>query len=129
MADEQPQTLMPQDGSVLKAKLAGVFIVLLALVMGYFFIVQPVQEARRTGHMEYYVKGVVMPPLFLYAGVAVLCFDMRNGQVRVVDATGKRKYTRKGWFFLVGAVVVMCGSLALWVAYLHSMGFESGLWT
>ena len=97
------------------------------LWISYHFIVQPLEQARRSGHLEYYLKGVLLGPLAVYLGIAILMTDLRDGQVRTIDPAGRKHFTRKGRLFVAGVIVVMCLSLAGWFGALHAMGFTGSL--
>ena len=109
--------------SAARAKVGGALFVVGGLVMAYYFILRPLQEAQRTGQLHYYIKGILLPPAFVYGGLVVLLFDMRDGQIRQPGPDGKPKLTTKGWWFIGGLVVVMGLTVAGWYWYLHAIGF------
>ena len=111
--------------SAAKAKVGGAIVILIGLVMGYFFILRPLQEANRTGHLVYYIKAILLVPAFLYMGVAAMITDMRDGQTREVGPDGKGRLTTKGKWFIGGLMVVMGLTVAGWYWYLHLIGFTS----
>ena len=108
-----------------KAKIGGALVILIGLTMGYFFILRPLQEANRTGHLVYYIKAILLVPAFLYMGVAAMITDMRDGQTRETGPDGKARLTTKGKWFIGGFAVVMVLSVAGWYWYLHLIGFIS----
>jgi hypothetical protein len=125
--EEEGMKLEQKPVSAAKAKVGGALFVVGGLVMAYFFMLRPLQEAQRTGHLEYYFKGILLPPALVYGGLVVLVFDMRDGQTRTAGPDGKPKLTAKGWWFIGGLFVVMGLTVGGWLWYLHAIGFESGI--
>ena len=120
MAEKKPVSLA-------KSKIGGALFVVGGLVMAYFFMLRPLEEAQRTGQLHYYFKGILLPPAFVYGGLMVLLFDMRDGQTRTMGADGKAKLTRKGWWFIGGLFAVLGLTVAGWFWYLHLIGFSEGV--
>ncbi len=111
-----------EPASLAKTKVGGALFVLGGLVMAYYFILRPLQEGERTGQMHYYMKGILLPPAFVYGGLMVLLFDMRDGQIRTTGPDGKPKLTSKGWWFIGGLFAVLGITIAGWLWYLHTIG-------
>lgn len=107
-----------------RARIFGICLIPASLLMAYFWMIRPLQEAQHTGLLEYNTKGILLPPALLYMGVALTLADLRDGQFRTTGADGKPKLTKKGMLFLVGLVVVLGITYALWTAYLHSAHFQ-----
>ena len=110
--------------SLAKSKVGAALFVVGGLAMAYFFMLRPLQGAQRTGHLEYYMKAILLPPAFIYGGLFALLTDMRDGQIRQPGPDGKSKLTTKGWWFLGGLVVVMGLTVGGWLWYLHAIGFQ-----
>ena len=116
----------PPTGPVpARIRIFAVVLLLASVVMSYFFIYQPIAEAERTGQLTYYLKGVLMPPLFFYAAVVMLLGDVRDGQIKQLQPDGTKRLTSKGWAFVVGLVAVMGLTLAGWYLLLHQLGFQA----
>ncbi len=116
----------PPTGPVpARLRVFAVAIILFALGMGYFFLYQPLAEARRTGTLTYYEKGVFLSPAFLYMGVVMLFADVRNGQILELRPNGKKYLTGKGWSFVVGLIAIVSLTFAAWSLTLRHLGFQS----
>ena len=111
--------------SLAKTRVGAAILIVIGLVMAYFFIYHPVQQARASGELHYYVKGLLLPPLLLYMAVCILFGDMRDGQIKTIGPNGKAHLTSKGWAFVVGIFVVISLTLVAWYFYLSSIGFKA----
>ena len=107
-----------------QARLGGALLIPLGLVMGYFFLWQPLQHARAGEPFTYSMREVLLAPAVVYGGIAVLVLDLRDGQVYQLKPNGKRTFTRKGWIFVTGLVVVLALTLILWNRALHALGYS-----
>ncbi len=115
----------PGKGPVpLRLRIFAVVLILVSLAMGYFFMYQPIAEAQRSGTLTYAMKGIVVPPMFFYLGVVMLFADVRDGQIKQLGPDGKKRYTSKGWSFIVGLIAVMGLVLGGWFLLLNRLGFH-----
>ena len=106
-----------------RAYLGGVLLLALGLVSGYFCIYQPLHDLRTTGHMTYYLKGIVLPPLCIYMGVLAFTGKFRDGQIRKLNDKGHPTFTRKGWIAAGGALAVILLTFAAWYGYLSATAY------
>ena len=120
------QPLFPRDPASRNRVIPAILIAAIAVFIGYIGMVQPVHEALAGGGpVRYYVKGVILPPVFLYLAITMLIVDIRDGQIMHVNAKNKKTLTRKGWWVMLGAVAVAALSYLAWIAYLRTLGFHS----
>lgn len=124
MADELEAAAAIDRHKLLVTKWFGVALIPLSFVAGYYLMAKPLAEAKQTGLLEYSVKGIMLPPLMFFMGVALLFTDLRDKEIRSTDADGKRKLTRKGWLVTAGAVVICVATYAVWSYYVGSLGFK-----
>ncbi len=120
--DEQ---ILSSDPAARKRTIGGIVMLLLGAACAYFFMYLPVHTAMQTGQLEYYVKGILLPPICLYMALILLVTDIRDGQLRRLNAKGKPTFTKKGWWVMAGALATMGLTLAGWFFYLHALGFRS----
>jgi hypothetical protein len=110
--------------SVLRTKIWGVVFALGGLATAYYFILRPIEEAKRTGVLHQGPFGLVMPIVLLYGGLATLVTDLRDEKTMRAGPEGRLWWTRKGRIFQYG----MWGSAALtlisWYFYVRSMGIS-----
>jgi hypothetical protein len=110
--------------SVLRTKIFGVASTLAGLATAYFFILRPIEEAKRNGVLRQGLFGLVMPIVLLCYGVAILVTDLRDEKTMRAGAEGKLWWTRKGSVFQY----VMWGAIALtliaWYLYVRSIGLS-----
>ncbi|MGD0271887.1 MAG: hypothetical protein ABSB14_22670 [Candidatus Sulfotelmatobacter sp.] len=110
--------------SVLRTKIGGALISLIGLVTGYFFILQPLEEARRGGVLKQGLFGLVMPITLVYVGVAILVTDLRDEKTMRAGAEGRLWWTSKGRIFQC----IMWGAISLtliaWYLYVRSTGLN-----
>ncbi|GAA3747516.1 hypothetical protein [Terriglobus aquaticus] len=118
------EALIPTEAKARKAVMGGILLLGLGAVMTYFFAVRPLQELVATNHATYYLKGVLIGPLCLYMGALALTGKFGDGEIRKLNAKGKPTFTRKGWFAVGGAIVVIALTLVAWYGYLHALGFR-----
>jgi hypothetical protein len=95
-----------------------------SLPIAWFTIVEPVHRARQTGVLYYRLYWIMVGPLFLYMGAALILADMRDGQIRQRDAAGKLKFTRKGRIYMAGVWIVMILTMVGYQLYLRANGFS-----
>ena len=111
--------------SLARARVFGAMLLPASLIMAYYTMWKPLHEAQQTGVLHYYIKGILLPPMLLYAGVCILLADLRDGQIRTTGPDGKPKLTSKGWSFVVGMMVVMALTFTAWYLYLRAVGFSA----
>ena len=115
----------PPTGPVpARLRIFAVVLILGALAMGFCFIFQPLAEALHTGSLTYYLKGILIAPMFLYAGIVMLFADVRDGQIKQLGPDGKKHFTSKGWSFVTGLIAVLTLTLAAWFLALRHLGFQ-----
>ena len=94
----------------LKARLGGLGLIALGLGLGWFFLLEPLQEARHGAHeVSYSLKAFLAVPACLIFGVAFLLLGAR---LRYRDAAHKN-FTAVGWV-LFGLVVLATGGGFWW---------------
>jgi len=82
--------------SILRAKVLGAATALIGLVTAYFFILRPIEEAKRIGVLHQGPFGLLMPMILLYCGVAMLVTDLRDEKTLRSGPQGRLLWTRKG---------------------------------
>jgi type II secretory pathway component PulM len=97
---------------------------LLGVVLSWFFIWQPLAEAMRTGHLHYYLQGILLGPIFFYLGIVGLFTDISDAQIRQPNARGQRKLTAKGRKMVLGSVAVVAVTAVGWFWLLNVLGFQ-----
>ena len=107
------------------SRIFGALLIPASLIAAYYWIVVPVREAQHTGELHYYMKGLLLPPSFLYLGCVLLVADMRDGQFRETGPDGKPKLTSNGRKFIAGLVAVLATTMVIWYFYLRSIGFNA----
>jgi hypothetical protein len=110
--------------TVLRTKILGAVSTLIALVTAYFFILRPIEEARRTGTLHQNLFGLVVPIIFLYGGVAMLATDLRDEKTLRAGPEGKLWSTRKGRIFQYGMWGTIILILLAWYLYVRSIGLS-----
>ena len=122
--DDTPQPVKPAP-SLAKSRVGGAILIGISLAFTYFFVWQPLQQARASNTFTYSMKAVLLAPAILYMGCCVLVTDMRDGQAMETRADGKKYLTRKGYFFVGGLIVVEGLALLAWSLYLKSLGYSA----
>ena len=90
-------------------RILGWLFILASPVMAYFWIWQPLRDARASGDLNYNMKGLLLPPALFYLGVALQFVDLRDGQIRATAPDGRVRYTRKARLFFAGLVLILGG--------------------
>ena len=117
--------ILSSDPVARKRTIGGIVMLLIGAACAYFFMYLPVHTALRTGQLEYYVKGILLPPICLYIAFILLATNVQDGQMRALNAKGKPTFTKTGWWMMGGAFAVIGLTLAGWYYYLHILGFQS----
>ena len=118
------QEKAPPDPGFRRAQIGGGLLFAIGLALAWWFVFKPLQLARQSGVLHYYLKAVLLAPALLYAGAVAMMTDMRDGQMSTVGPDGLKRRTRKGKLFIVGLVVAVAVAEAAWLGYLHLAGFE-----
>ena len=119
------QPILPANPERRKQVMGGIFLIAAGAFCAYFFMYRPVHSALTgNGQLEYYLKGIMLPPMCIYAGVLVLAGLVRDGELRTLNAKGNLTLTRKGWWFMGGLIAVVLVTFAGWYAYLNALGFH-----
>jgi hypothetical protein len=113
-----------KPASLQSLRTGAALLIAASLPLTYYTIVVPVHRARQTGVLEYHMYWIIVGPLFLYMGAAFLLADMRDGQIRQPDASGKLRFTRKGRIYIAGVWAVMILTMIAYEAYLRANGFS-----
>jgi hypothetical protein len=110
--------------SLLRTKMFGVASTLTGLATAYFFILRPIEDAKRNGLLRQGLFGLVMPIVLLYCGVAILVTDLRDEKTMRAGTDGRLRWTREGSVFLY----VMWGAITLtligWYVYVRLIGLN-----
>jgi hypothetical protein len=110
--------------TVLRARVIGTALVLTSLATAYFFILRPIEEAKRNGVLHQGLFGLVMPIVLLYCGVATLATDLRDEKTMRAGAEGRLWWTRKARIFQYGMWVTTALMLVAWYLYVGSIGLK-----
>jgi hypothetical protein len=110
--------------TVLRTKILGAVFTLTGLASAYFFILRPIEAAKRNGVLHQGLFGLVMPIVLLYCGVATLVTDLRDERTMRTGAEGRLWWTRKGRIFQYGMwITTALTSIALYL-YVRSIGLK-----
>ena len=110
--------------TVLRTKILGAVSTLTGLVTAHFFILRPIEEAKRNGALHQNLFGLVMPIILLYCGVAMLATDLRDEKTMQAGVEGRLWWTRKGRIFQYGMWGTTILMLIAWYFYLRSIGLK-----
>jgi hypothetical protein len=110
--------------TVLRTKIIGAVFTVIGLATAYFFILRPIEEAKRNGMLHQSLFGLVMPIVLLYCGVAILVTDLRDEKTMRAGAEGRLWWTRQGRIFQYGLWITTVLMIIAWYLYVRSIGLN-----
>jgi hypothetical protein len=110
--------------TVLRTRVIGTVLVLTSLATGHFFILRPIEEAKRNGVLHQGLFGLVIPIVLLYCGVATLVTDLRDEKTLRAGAEGRLWWMRKARIFQYGMWITAALMLIAWYLYVRSIGLK-----
>jgi hypothetical protein len=110
--------------SVLRTKIFGGLTTLTGLATAYFFILRPIEEAKRNGVLRQGLFGLVIPITLVYCGIAILVTDLRDEKTMRIEAESRLAWTRKGRIFQYAMWGTIALTLTAWYLYVHSIGLS-----
>jgi len=113
--------------TVLRTKIWGAVFTLTGLATAYFFILRPIEVAKRNGVLHQGLYGLVMPILLLYSGVAALVTDLRDEKTMRAGPEGRLWWTLRGRVVVYGMWLATALMLIAWYLYVRSIGLKPSL--
>jgi hypothetical protein len=110
--------------SVLRSKVGGAILLLTGLAAAYFFILRPIEDAKRTGVLDQGPYGLFVPIIMAYGGVATLLSDLRDEKSLRAGADGRLYWTRRGLIVLYGLLGATLLTVIAWYLYVRSIGLS-----
>jgi hypothetical protein len=110
--------------TVLKTKIIGAVFTLIGLTAAYFFVLRPIEEAKRNVVLHQSLFGLVMTIVLLYWGVATLVTDLRDEKTMRAGAENRLWWTPKGRILTYGSWFTIVLTLIAWYLYVRSIGLN-----
>ena len=110
--------------SILRTKVTGGVMALGGIAAGYYFILLPLVQAKKTGVLHQGPFGLVMPIVLFYAGAMTLATDVRDAAMWEADTQNRLRWTRRGNLFRYGMWGFALANVLIWCLYVRSIGLS-----
>jgi len=106
------------------SRLQGLFILILGLVIGYFSIIRPLQQAySHAPNLSLSFKLAFLSPALILLGIlAIIVPNVTTDQSFILRAPNKLSFA--GWILLVAVAIVAFGTYYLLDRQISSLGYN-----